>query len=121
MGSIMSDQARETAQTEHQTGFLGLIERAGNRLPDPAFIFLYLIIAMVIISVITAVMGLSALHPTQTNPDGSAVLVEARSVLSAASLQHLLVEMPEIFTGFHPLGYVLVVMLGGAAGGRAHA
>ena len=27
----MSDQARETAQTEHQTGFLGLIERAGNR------------------------------------------------------------------------------------------
>ena len=74
----MSDQARETAQTEHQTGFLGLIERAGNRLPDPAFIFLYLIIAMVIISVITAVMGLSALHPTQTNPDGSAVLVEAQ-------------------------------------------
>ena len=115
----MSDQARETAQTEHQTGFLGLIERAGNRLPDPAFIFLYLIIAMVIISVITAVMGLSALHPTQTNPDGSAVLVEARSVLSAASLQHLLVEMPEIFTGFHPLGYVLVVMLGAGVAERA--
>jgi aminobenzoyl-glutamate transport protein len=119
MGSIMSDQARETAQTEHQTGFLGLIERAGNRLPDPAFIFLYLIIAMVIISVITAVMGLSALHPTQTNPDGSAVLVEARSVLSADSLQHLLVEMPEIFTGFHPLGYVLVVMLGAGVAERA--
>lgn len=115
----MSDQARETAQTEHQTGFLGLIERAGNRLPDPAFIFLYLIIAMVIISVITAVMGLSALHPTQTNPDGSAVLVEARSVLSADSLQHLLVEMPEIFTGFHPLGYVLVVMLGAGVAERA--
>ena len=115
----MSDQARETAQTEHQTGFLGLIERAGNRLPDPAFIFLYLIIVMVVISVITAMLGVSAFHPTQTNPDGSAILVEARSVLSASSLQHLLVEMPEIFTSFHPLGYVLVVMLGAGVAERA--
>lgn len=115
----MSEQERASAQTEHQTGFLGLIERTGNRLPDPAFLFLYLIIAMVVISTVTAIVGLSAIHPTQTNPDGSALIVNARSVLNPESLQHLLVEMPEIFTGFHPLGYVLVVMLGAGVAERA--
>lgn len=115
----MSEQGRDSAQIEHQTGFLGLIERTGNRLPDPAFLFLYLIIAMVVISVIAAMIGLSAIHPTQTNPDGSAVIVNARSVLNSESLQHLLVEMPDIFTGFHPLGYVLVVMLGAGVAERA--
>ena len=39
-------------------------------------------------------------------------MVDAISVFSPDSIRHLLVEMPEIFTGFHPLGYVLVVMLG---------
>jgi len=115
----MSDSPRTDAQTEHQTGLLGLIERAGNRLPDPAFLFLYLIIAMVIISVITAVMGVSALHPTQTDANGEPVVVQALSILNSSSLQHLLVEMPEIFTSFHPLGYVLVVMLGAGVAERA--
>ena len=115
----MSDSPRPDAQTEHQTGLLGLIERAGNRLPDPAFLFLYLIIGMVIISVITAILGVSALHPTQTDANGDPVVVQALSILNSSSLQHLLVEMPEIFTSFHPLGYVLVVMLGAGVAERA--
>jgi len=39
-------------QAQTQTGFLGWVERTGNRLPDPVFIFFYLIIALVVISVI---------------------------------------------------------------------
>ena len=107
---MANENAAETV--EHQKGILGLIERAGNRLPDPVFIFLYLIIAMALISQVTAWIGLAVDHPTRLAPDGEPAQVEAISVFSAAALQHLLVEMPEIFTGFHPLGYVLVVMLG---------
>ena len=33
-------------------GFLGWVERTGNKLPDPVFIFFYLIIFLVVISVI---------------------------------------------------------------------
>ncbi|TGY88157.1 hypothetical protein E5163_09975 [Marinicauda algicola] len=104
---------------EHQKGILGLIERAGNKLPDPAFIFFYLIIVMAIVSTIAAVMGMSVPHPTQLAEDGSAFIVRAASALSPENIEHLLVEMPEIFTGFHPLGYVLVVMLGAGVAERA--
>ncbi len=115
----MSDNQQANNTVEHQTGILGLIERAGNRLPDPAFIFFYLIIAMVIISVIAAWAGMSVLHPTAVTADGSPRVVEAISILSAEPIRHLLVEMPDIFTGFHPLGYVLVVMLGAGVAERA--
>jgi aminobenzoyl-glutamate transport protein len=115
----MSEQNNTAGAVEHQKGFLGLIERAGNKLPDPAFIFFYLIIIMVIVSTIAAMGGLSVLHPTQTGEDGQPRIVTAVSALSPESLRHLLVEMPEIFTSFHPLGYVLVVMLGAGVAERA--
>ncbi|MGJ3232934.1 MAG: AbgT family transporter [Oceanicaulis sp.] len=115
----MSDAKNDGATVEHQKGILGLIEKAGNKLPDPAFIFFYLIILMVIISVITAFLGLSVEHPTLTNPDGTPEIVSAISALNPDVISHLLVEMPEIFTSFHPLGYVLVVMLGAGVAERA--
>ncbi len=104
---------------ERQTGILGLIERAGNRLPDPVFIFFYLIIIMAIISTVTYFLGVSVDHPTQRTDAGAPVIVNAVSVFHPDSIRHLLVDMPRIFTSFHPLGYVLVVMLGAGVAERA--
>lgn len=115
----MSDARNDGATVEHQKGVLGVIEKAGNKLPDPAFIFFYLILVMIVVSIISWFFGLSVEHPTQTNPDGTPEMVEAISVLSPGVIEHLLVEMPDIFTGFHPLGYVLVVMLGAGVAERA--
>jgi len=42
---------------------LDTVERAGNRLPDPVLIFLWLILAVVILSVIGAVAGWEAVNP----------------------------------------------------------
>lgn len=102
-----------------QKGILGLIEKAGNRLPDPAFIFFYLIIVMAIVSTFAAFSGWSVPHPVQTDANGEPLLVAAISALAPQSIEHLLTEMPEIFTSFHPLGYVLVVMLGAGVAERA--
>jgi aminobenzoyl-glutamate transport protein len=115
-GDLMTDS---TTTQSTQKGFLGWIERTGNRLPDPVFLFFYLIIALVIISVIAAWAGASAIHPTQQNDDGSAVIVKSMSLLSAENIQRLWVEMPATFTHFHPLGYVLVVMLGAGVAERS--
>ena len=115
----MSETGRDTGQVEHQKGVLGLIERAGNKLPDPAFIFFYLIIVMAVVSTIAAFAQISVLHPTRLDANGAPDVVNAVSALSPDSLRHLLVEMPDIFTGFHPLGYVLVVMLGAGVAERA--
>lgn len=100
-------------------GVLAWIERSGNKLPDPVFIFFWCIAVVMGISVIAALFGVSALHPTQVDAAGNAVVINAESLLSAANIQRLLVEMPATFTGFHPLGYVLVVMLGAGVAERS--
>ena len=103
-----------------QSGILGWIERTGNKLPDPVFIFFYLIIALIAISVISAAVGVSAFHPTQIDEStGGALRIEAVSLLAADNIQRLWVEMPKTFTHFHPLGYVLVVMLGAGVAERS--
>jgi len=104
---------------EHQKGFLGFVERAGNRLPDPVFIFLGLILALIVVSVVAAMMGLGIDHPIETDANGDPVRITAESILSPGNLQTLLTDMPETFTHFHPLGYVLVVMLGAGVAERA--
>ena len=45
------------ATDAQQKGILGWIERTGNRLPDPVFIFFYLIVGLVVVSVIAALTG----------------------------------------------------------------
>ena len=103
-----------------QTGILGWVERTGNKLPDPVFIFFYLIIALVLFSVVAAMSGISAMHPTAFDEvTGNAQRIEAVSLLSPENIQRLWVEMPTTFTHFHPLGYVLVVMLGAGVAERS--
>ncbi len=100
-------------------GLLGWIERSGNKLPDPVFIFVYCILGVVGISVLTSFLGVSAEHPTALAADGTPRVIAAESLLSGDNIRRLLVSMPETFTRFHPLGYVLVVMLGAGVAERS--
>ena len=102
-----------------QKGFLGWVERTGNRLPDPVFIFLYLIGFLIIVSVICSLLGVSANHPTKVDASGNPVIIKGASLLSAENIRRLWVDMPKTFTHFHPIGYVLVVMLGAGVAERS--
>ena len=111
---------KSTEPASTPKGFLGFIERTGNRLPDPVFIFVYLIGVLVLISVVCAAAGVSTAHPTKLAEDGSGPLIlMAKSLLSAENIQKFWTEMPKTFTHFHPLGYVLVVMLGAGVAERS--
>ncbi len=116
----MASAAPEAQQPQGMTGFLGWVERSGNRLPDPVFLFFYLIIALIVISIIADMSGVSALHPTSIDEaTGGPEQIVAVSLLAAENIQRLWVEMPKTFTHFHPLGYVLVVMLGAGVAERS--
>ncbi|MAI89184.1 AbgT family transporter [Ponticaulis sp.] len=120
----------DTPDTQDRArGFLGFVERAGNRLPDPVFIFMFLIVILMAISVLADLTGLSAVLSDQVlagmsdasrarfsiGDDGT---IPAQSLLSADNIQRLWTDMPATFTHFHPLGYVLVVMLGAGVAER---
>ncbi len=115
----MVDSADTPNAASSRKGFLGWVERTGNRLPDPVFLFFYLIILLILVSLACAFFGVSAVHPTQVNQDGSPLVVTAVSLLSPENIQRLWVEMPQTFTHFYPLGYVLVVMLGAGVAERS--
>jgi len=109
----------ESATSAPPKGVLAWIERVGNRLPDPVFIFVWLIAGLIAFSVFASLAGLSVLHPTEKGPGGVPVTVTAASLLSAKNVQKLWVEMPQTFASFHPLGMVLVVMLGAGVADRS--
>ncbi|MFM1873835.1 MAG: hypothetical protein RL398_3257 [Planctomycetota bacterium] len=92
--------------------FLGLIERVGNLLPHPATLFLLLALLVVVASEVATWFGLVADHPGRKNPDGTAVLIEPMSLLSVEGLHLILKNLVNNFTGFAPLGTVLVALLG---------
>lgn len=85
---------------------LDAIERAGNKLPDPVILFLWLCLFVVIASVIASAIGASGRHP------GTGETVTAVNLLSPDALRRFFTEMPQTFTGFPPLGTVLTVMIG---------
>ena len=85
---------------------LNAIERAGNALPDPAVLFLILLIAVWILSAILAPLQFSEIDPRSGKP------LEIVNQLTGASLAAFLANMVTTFTSFHPLGVVLVALLG---------
>lgn len=104
-----------------QRGFLAAIERLGNKLPDPAMIFVWLILALMVLSVIGSLLGWSASLPYSGKEapqwgelkDGK-LTFQASNLLNEANISRLLTEMPKTMTSFAPLGLVMIIALGAA-------
>jgi len=86
--------------------FLAVVERAGNALPHPATLFALLALAVVVASGVAAWLGVAAKHPATGAP------IEPVSLLSLAGLHRILEGTVSNFTGFAPLGTVLVALIG---------
>ena len=85
---------------------LDYIEIIGNRLPHPASIFGLLAICVILLSWLTHLAGVSAVHPV----DGEVVRVN--SLVSGDGIRWIYTNILDNFLKFPPLGYVLVVMIG---------
>lgn len=120
-GENLANGTVETGTQDRQPkGILGWIERTGNKLPDPVFLFFWLIGGLILISILASLAGWQVAHPTEIDETtGEARIIAAASLLNAENIQRLWVDMPTTFTHFHPLGYVLVVMLGAGVAERA--
>lgn len=86
--------------------FLDWVERVGNKLPHPFFLFVYLTIAIMILSAILSMLGVSAINPA----NGEEVVV--KNLLTREGVEWMLVNALKNFTGFAPLGLVLSMQMG---------
>ena len=86
--------------------WLSRIEAAGNRLPDPTMIFLILCGIILAVSGIAAWFEVDAIHPV------NGTTINAVNLLTTEGLQRILTQAVSNFTGFAPVGTVLVAIMG---------
>ncbi|WP_431929423.1 AbgT family transporter [Nonomuraea jabiensis] len=92
---------------------LGGIERLGNRLPHPFWLFVILAALLALVSWGLAAAGVSAVNPA------TGKTVVAKNLLSADGVRMMVGDAVTNYTSFPPLGTILVVMLGVAVAERS--
>ena len=97
----------EQVQAENGTGgFLGTVERIGNKLPDPAVLFIALLFIVWILSWLLSYVTFEVIDPRS----GGALVIN--NLMSGSAFTEFLSVMVTNFSHFHPVGVVLVAMLG---------
>ncbi|MFA0811569.1 AbgT family transporter [Microbulbifer epialgicus] len=96
------------------TRFLDAVEWLGNLLPHPITLFALFALGVVVLSGIASYFGLSVADPRPIgaagrDPDG---VIEVFNLMSGDGLRMIVTSLVKNFTGFAPLGTVLVALLG---------
>jgi aminobenzoyl-glutamate transport protein len=86
--------------------FLAMIEKGGNALPHPASLFAIMALLAIVVSGVATLFNLSVTHP------GTGEIIRPNNLVSISGIHYILTSMVTNFTGFAPLGTVLVAMLG---------
>ncbi len=97
---------QNTAATTRLDRSLATIERLGNKLPDPAILFLILMLAVWVLSWALSYVSFDIVDPRSHAP------LQVNNLLDGAALAAFMSSMVHTFVSFHPLGVVLVAMLG---------
>lgn len=100
----------ENQEAPEKKGFgskaLDTIERVGNKLPDPAVLFFYLLVFVWILSAFLSPIDFGETHPLTGKS------LNINNLLTGAQMASFLASMVSTFVLFAPLGIVLVAMLG---------
>lgn len=85
---------------------LGWIERVGNRLPHPFYIFVIIAALVAVASAIFNALGATITDPT------TGEITPVQSLLSGEGAAYILTSVIDNFVSFPPLGLIITVMLG---------
>lgn len=94
------------------TGFFGWVERAGNKVPHPVYLFSWLFFLTLIISAALSALGVGAYNPAKQET------VNVVNMLASGKIAALLTNMGKEFMNFAPMITVPICTLGlGVANG----
>ena len=99
-------QKQQDNNQDGMPGFLGWIEKVGNKLPDPFWLFVILSGVVAVSSWLASRSGLKATDPAS----GEEIHVE--SLLTGENISRMVTDAVENFIAFPPLGVILATMLG---------
>ncbi|HEY0973073.1 MAG TPA: AbgT family transporter [Solimonas sp.] len=95
-----------TAPASRLDRALAAVERIGNKLPDPAMLFFVLLLVVWALSWWLSQVSFDVVDPRTGAP------LQVKNMLAGSSLTAFMSGMVGTFVNFHPLGVVLVAMLG---------
>lgn len=94
------------AEVNSTGGILGWIERMGNKLPHPFWLFVWICIIVIVASAVTYILGVRATDP------GTGEIIHAQNLFSGEGLRRFVEHMVSNFAYFAPFGLVLVMLMG---------
>lgn len=97
-------------------GFLNVIETVGNKLPHPGTLFLIMAMIVSVISVVGSFFEWSVTYEGLVKVgdiyEVQDITASAKSLLTIEGIQYIFSSLVSNFTGFAPLGTVLVALVG---------
>jgi len=105
----MSGEEKKETASKRRAFFprvLDRVERWGNQLPHPFTLFLLFSLGALILSAVASLLGIYAVHPVTGKE------IPAVNLLDRQGIQNIIAKAVSNFTGFAPLGTVLVAMIG---------
>jgi aminobenzoyl-glutamate transport protein len=91
---------------------LDVVEWLGNKLPDPAALFLLALVVTWVASLCLAPIAFSEIDPRTIRPGQTPQPIQIRNQLTGEAMVAFLTKMVKTFIDFPPLGLVLVALLG---------
>jgi len=102
----MSAEQEESSKESFTTRMLASVERIGNKLPDPAVLFIALLFIVWVLSWLLSYVSFNIVDPRTQTP------LVINNLLAGRAMTEFLSVMVTNFSHFHPVGVVLVAMLG---------
>lgn len=94
--------------------FLKGVEWLGNLLPHPAILFIWMSVILLVLSAVMSAMGVAVADPRPEGAKGRSAdgMIYVVNLLNGDGLAKIVENLVSNFTGFVPLGTVLVALLG---------
>ena len=103
-----------SANSSRMQRFLKGVEWLGNLLPHPVILFVWMSVFLLILSAILSYFGVSVIdpRPADTADRSADGMIYVVNLLNGEGLARIVENLVTNFTGFVPLGTVLVALLG---------
>lgn len=113
-GSPPHDNFDAAAQDSRMQRFLKGVEWLGNLLPHPVILFVWMSVFLLVLSAVLSYFGVSVIDPRPEGASGRSAdgMIEVVNLLNGEGLARIVENLVTNFTGFVPLGTVLVALLG---------